>query len=146
MPLRFSGVESSVALLNATTKRRMLPELRLKSLDCTIVTETKSDAFIGDSGEESVMFYKGYELTLEWQPSNAVSLVEFVGLVIAKSQRKIVDEFAARTKLVSPDGGSLAVTFGDVQFESPSFSLAGQNEFWTSTLKGKGKVIRFQQL
>lgn len=146
MALRFLGQQTTMSIINTTTRDRVLQDLKFKSFGFTVLTEVKSDLYLGDVGPEVVMMFNGYEFTLEWDPSNAIQLVDFLGLIINKSKRLISDEFALRSTFSSPDGGKFASTFKDPAFDSPSFDMPGQQDFLKSSLKGKGKDIGLQRL
>lgn len=146
MPLRFSGQETNVAILDTTTQDRLLADMLVKNLNFTILTEVKKEKYLGAVGPEVLMFYDGYEFTVEWDPSNPVSVVQFAGLVINAAQRKGPTEFAMRSKFGAPDLGNFAVTFSKIAWDSPSFSVGGQHEVMSSTLKGTGNVLKFQRL
>lgn len=146
MPLRFSGQETSLAVLDTTKQDRLLNDMLAKNLNFTILTEIKKEKYLGAVGPEVLMFYDGYEFTVEWDPSNPVTIVQFAGLIINTAQRKGVTEFAMRSKFGAPDLGNFAVTFSKIAWDSPSFSASGQHEVMSSTLKGTGNVLTFQRL
>lgn len=146
MPLRFSGQETAIVLLNSTTGDQLLPDILAKDLNFSIKTEEKTDSYLGQVGPTIDTFYDGYEFTLNHDPRSAVTLVEFMNIIIAKLQRQILDEFAVRAKFGSPDAGNFAVTFVDVKWSSPSFTMGGQKDLLAKSIKGMGNKLTFQRL
>jgi hypothetical protein len=142
---RFSGQQAEITFLNVTDGKQVLPDLAVKNFNFTILIDTKLDEYLGAQGQEVTEFFNGYEFSCDHDPRAAVTLVDFMGLVIAKAKRQIDTVFAARAKFKAPGSGQFDITFADVHWESPSGSMAGQKEFFSMALKGKGTEATFKR-
>lgn len=144
--LRFSGQQAAITFLNVTDNAQVLPDLLAKNFNFTILTDMKMDEYLGQVGSEVRSQYVGYEFSCDHDPKSPITLVDFVELVLAQAQTTRVVQFAARAKFGAPDAGQFAVTFANVQWDSPAFSLGGQKEMLSNALKGKGREIGIKRV
>jgi hypothetical protein len=144
--LRFSGQQAEITFLNVTDNKQVLPDLLAKNFNFTIKTEMKADEYLGQIGQEVRSLYVGYDFSCDHDPKSPVTLVDFANLVLAQSQTTRIVQFAARAKFRAPDAGQFAVTFANVQWDSPAFSLGGQKEMFSNALKGQGREMSFKRL
>ena len=106
----------------------------------------KEDEYLGQIGKEYRTVYVGYEFSCDHDPKNPLTIVDFAELVLAQAQTTRILQFAARAKFGAPDQGQFAVTFANVQWDSPSFTMGGQREMFSNSLKGRGRELSFKRL